>query len=200
VLDAEPQPVESISRAFRKSFPNSVARDPRVPAPLLVLLAYRSTIADEKSGFGLNEKTLKKAKIVRPDTGLGKNALRRAIALGKSLGYLQRQQNGRTGRGRFKFATDSLNLPLCGYSGNAGRHVRQEWFNGRLSVKEMAAYLFFRAGTGKGQTTFAKELAERFDWSRPTAAKAIKALRAFGLLAMHEVRTKRSHCQKTVQR
>ena len=52
----------------------------------------------------------------------------------------------------------------------------------------MGAYLFLRAGTGRGPITYANELAQTFDWSRPTAGKVIKALIERGLAAKVEIR------------
>ena len=73
--------------AFKNGFPNSVARDGRLSPAALVLLAYRFTFADERSGFALNEKALTNRPIVKPNTGLGKNNIRAALALTKRLGY-----------------------------------------------------------------------------------------------------------------
>ena len=51
-------------------------------------------------------------------------------------------------------------------SANGYRHVRREWFDGKLSLNALATYLYIRAGTGKGPLTYAREVAERFGWSR----------------------------------
>jgi len=158
-------------------FPNSVARDKRVSARTLVILAYRCTIADDERAYGLHEKALVKAEIVRAGTGLGVNAIRSAIAEAKRLDYIKRGQNGRHSKpGGFRYATERLALPPCGRTGRAGRHVRREWFDGSLSVKEMAAFLYLRAGTGRGPFTYAREIERRFGWSRPTVAKVLRKL------------------------
>jgi hypothetical protein len=102
----------------------------------------------------------------------GRDVIERGIASAIGRGYLQpRSEDGTWGK-----AVDELVLPPAGASGNAGRIVQRSWFDGSLSVKEMAAILFLRAGTGKGSGVFARELAERFDWSRPTVNKVINAL------------------------
>ena len=56
----------------------------------------------------------------------------------------------------------------AGATGKAGHIGYRKWFNGKLCVNEMAAYLYFRAGTGRRPTVFASELAKTFGWSRPT--------------------------------
>ena len=56
----------------------------------------------------------------------------------------------------------------AGATGKAGRIGYRKWFDGKLCVDDMAAYLYFRAGTGRRPTVFASELAKTFGWSRPT--------------------------------
>ena len=163
------------SAAFAK-FPNDVARDLRVTPDLLVLLAYRSTIADRRSPFGLSERALTKRPIVRPQTGMGKNNIREAVALALKLGYMTRRQLPRQGNGTWGRAVDQLALPKCGETGLAGRHVKRAWFDGSLSRDVMAAFIYIRAGTGKGPSIFAGELQSRFGWSRPKAAKVLREL------------------------
>ena len=164
------------NRSFCKRFPNSVASDPKLTASALVILAYRSTYT---GSYGTNEKHL--AGIARR-SGWGRNVRRGGISLSKQLGYLSRPHNSKLPRvwenGRKKFATakDALNLPSCGDAD--GRMLRRTWFDGTATVNELAAVIFIRAHG----TTYARELAERFDWSRPTAAKVINALLARGLL------------------
>src|SRR5262249_39642592 len=99
------------------------------------------------------------------------------IAQAQKLGLLKRHQRPRGGDGRWGYAVDVLTLPDCGASGHASRHVRREWFDGTLSVQEMGALLFLRAGTGKGRTTFKRELAGRFGWSPKKAGKVLRGLR-----------------------
>jgi len=66
------------------------------------------------------------------------------------------------------------------------RGLWRNWFDGSFSVKELAAFLFLRAGVGRASggyaEVFARELAQRFGWSRPTATKLVKALLSRGLL------------------
>lgn len=180
---AAPTRADKDARAFCRRFPNAVAIDDRVTAALLVALAYRSTWTG--STFGLNEVNL--AKVVS-GKGLGRNKIRRTVALGKDLGYLTREHNSKAkrvwkkGRKHFAKARDTLHLPGC--SDNDGRIVWRQWFEGSFSVNELAAVLFIRAH-GK---THARQLAERFGWSRPTAAKVIgsggDAAGGDGLLAL----------------
>ena len=167
--------------AFVK-FPNAVARDPRVSPGLLVLLCWRATIANSSTAYGLNEKTLLNAGIVKPGTGLGKNAIRAEIANAQKLGYLQRYQPKPKADGIFSHAVDILTLPPCGQSGRAGFHVKRAWFDGSLSRDGMAAFLYMRAGTGNGARVYLRELRERFNWSRPTASKVLGELEVLGLV------------------
>jgi hypothetical protein len=169
-------------------FQNIIARDQRLDARALVWLAYRYTFADAQIAYGLNEATLLKSPIVKKGTGFGTNHIRKAIVAAKAAGYLTRSQSGRRPTGRFGFAVDDLvNVP-CGQSGNAGRHLKRAWFDGTLTLKAMATWLYLRAGTGKGARTYAREIAERFDWSRPTVALVLAELEALGLIAPLVVR------------
>jgi hypothetical protein len=167
--------------AFYRRFPNTVARDANLSDAALVLLAYRATFTGR---FGLNVKAVRG---IARGKGLGRDVVERGIAEAKRSGYLKRRQAGRTPDGRWGKAVDTLTLPPPGASGNAGRIVWRRWFDGSLSVKELAALIFLRAGTGKGSAVFTRELAARFGWSRPTAAKIIMGLVKRGLLE------KRSH-------
>lgn len=170
-------------------FPNAIARDPRVPPSLLVLLAFRLTIADQKSDFGLNEKALSNRPIVKKGTGLGKNNIRAALALAQrpELAYLRRWQKPPKA-GTFGNAVDRLSLPPCGASGEEGRQVRKQWFDGTLSLDAMAVFLFIRAGSGNGPSIFASEVAERFDWSRPTVGRYLSELERHNLIKLDWVR------------
>jgi hypothetical protein len=173
-LDAhEALPDAKTSRAFCKLFPNSVARNKKVTPELLVILANRATYVGT---YVSNERS--QQHLVR-GVGLGKNVARRAFSLGKQLGLLQRWQLPGVSKGEFGKLREKLTLPTCGKSGRAGRTVRRVWFGSspdNLTVKEMAALLFMRAGTGKGSHVYAREVQTRFGWSRPTTADVIAAL------------------------
>jgi hypothetical protein len=166
---------EAGARAFAR-LPNAVARDKRISELLLCIIAFRLTYATDRSQYGLNETRIKG--LFRG--GLGVNRTRRAIADAQKLGLLKRHQSPRGGNGRWGHAVDVLTLPDCGASGHAYRHVRREWFNRTLSVQELAALLFLRAGTGKGRNTFKRELAERFGWSPKKAGKLLRGLQTRG--------------------
>jgi hypothetical protein len=173
---------KSKSGAFAR-FPNAVARDERLDAAALVLLAYRSTFGDEIADFGLNETALLKRPIVKPGTGLGRNAIRGGISNAVDLGYLVRGQTGRSsGPGQWPMAVDRLNLPPCGKTGKAGQHIKRAWFDGNLSLKAMAAWLYISAGTGKGPRIYTREIAKRCGWSNPTASTAVNELIGLGLV------------------
>lgn len=192
--DAEPHPC-SLSRQFAK-LPNSVARDKRLGPAGLVLIAFRSTMT---GNYVLNEKWLRKHPIVRPpaadenraarSSGLGKNVIRRAIAENCDAGYLERQQKPSTGHGKFaKGVIERLALPPAGASRRAFRLVWQEWFDGKLTLNQLAAYLYLRAGTAKGRATYTRELMARFGWSRPTASAVMRDLVKLGLVAERKAR------------
>ena len=182
----------SSTKAFRNYFPNVVVRDQRVTPALLVLLAWRSTFVDDQSGWGINEKNLKREPIVKSGSGLGKNNIRAALVLAQAPGmaYLTREQAPRWPDGRWGYAVDKLSLPPAGKNGHAGRHVKREWFDASLSLNAMAAFLFVRAGTGKGPSVYAREVGDRFSWSRPTTTKILAELLKCGLLERSEGRLK----------
>jgi hypothetical protein len=173
------------TRAFCLRFPNSVARDTRLSETSVVILGYRATFADDRSGYGLNETNLRG--IVR-GKGFGRNVIERGIAESRAAGYLRRWQGGRKSDGTFSYAVDAVDLPPAGATGKARRIVLRSWFNGSLTLKEMAALIYMRAGTGKGPRMYARELAVRFGWSRPTAAKVIEGLRAKALITQTQGR------------
>lgn len=172
-----------------KRLPNAVARDKRLGAAALVFIAYRATFADDHRDYALHVGKLLANPIVR-GPGFGRDVIKRSRRQCCEIGYLQRWQPPSSGHGSFGRAQERLTLPDCGASGKAGCIVRREWFNGTLSVKELAAYLYLLAGTGKGPRTYARELKDRFGWSAPTTAKVIKALIAAGRIAKVEMRAR----------
>ena len=121
---------------------------------------------------------------------MGKNNIREAIALGLKLGYMTRRQLPRQRDGTWGRAVDQLALPKCGETGRAGRHVKRAWFDGSLSRDAMAAFIYLRAGTGKGPSIFASELQSRFGWSRPKAMKVLGELIARKLVGRTVLRSK----------
>jgi hypothetical protein len=153
-------------------FPNELARNRDVSEPLLVFLAHRATFI---GSYVSREQRL--ATIV--SRGMGKNVARRVMSEAQKLGLLERKQKNRDGR--FGALHETLRLPPCGASGRAGRIVYRAWFDGSLTVDEMAALLFLRAGSDKGRA-YPRELAERFGWSEPRAGKVIASLERRGLV------------------
>jgi hypothetical protein len=160
--------------AFNREFPNTVARNLQLSAAGLVYIAYRSTFVGD---YVLDPETIAKRKPVRK--GLGKNAAKAALAEAKGIGYLKRWQPPGA-PGSFSRVREQVCLPKA--AGKQVRYVSQAWFDGTIDVKEMAALLFLRAGTGKSQDTYRRELEERFGWSPPTAARVINGLMERGLL------------------
>src|SRR4249920_1566783 len=85
-------------------------------------------------------------------------------------------------------AVDKFSLPACGRSGKAGFHLKQAWFDGSLSLNAMAAWLYCRAGTGKGRAIYLKEISARFGWSRQTRSKVLNELIDAGLIQANRSR------------
>ncbi|MFZ0853575.1 MAG: hypothetical protein WAO08_30815 [Hyphomicrobiaceae bacterium] len=179
--------------------PHEVARDKRVSPELLILIGFRLTFADQQTGYGLGDHICNRrdghGKPILSQ-GLSRDVFRRGLTLGDKLGLIKRwQPAGKAGL--FSFAQDQLDLPRSGASGFAGRRVYREWFDASLALKEMAALLFLRAGTGKGPGTYCRELMERFDWSKPTALKVIMALNGRGLIEARRTRDQRGCFRST---
>jgi hypothetical protein len=164
-----------------KHFPHEVARDTEVTAALLVVLAYRATFAGQ---YCLRPELL--ARLV--SKGLSRDVVRSALALGAERGYLKRHQGPGAAPGKFGKVREVLDLPKCGESGRAGQMIKRSWFDGTLSVKDLAALLYLRAGTGKGNRSYTRELQERFGWSRSTAEGVIRTLTRRGLIEKHVTR------------
>lgn len=149
----------------------------------LCILAYRCTFADGKNAFGLWESHLSARQILVG--GFGENVRSRAIAEAVSAGWLDRPHNSKLPRGpgyTFRRSVDRLILPED--PTRRSQKVQRSWFSGILSCSEMATLLFLRAGTGKGRGVYARELIERFDWSEPTALKALRGLRRRGIVEL----------------
>jgi hypothetical protein len=164
-----PKGTADTTQAFNPVFPNTVARDPKLSPVGLVLTAYRSTFVGK---YKLIPNQL--GHLVRK--GLGKNVAKAGIANMRAAGYLDRRQPA-SAPGMFAEAEETLNLPE-----GRGRFVSRAWFDGTLDLKETAALLFLRAGTGRGKETWRREVEERFQWSERTAARVIDGLMERGLL------------------
>jgi hypothetical protein len=148
--------------------PDTVTRDPRVSPEMLVVIAYRCTIAGD---WVLREVDLKR--IVK--RGLGEGVAGRAISGLKKIDLISRWQEPGLRKGTFGKLREVLNLPTCSRADSP--IVWRAWFDGTLTMEEMAALIYLRAGIGRGrQETYARELVKRFRWSRPTATKIITAL------------------------
>jgi len=131
-------------------------------------LAYRATFV---GAFALSVLVLLAQRLLR--SGLGRDVIERAIREIVAAGYLVRQQRPSRGRGTYPKVREKLLLPPCDRSAcNTWRIVCRGWFDGTLSVKEMAAFLYLRAKRG----ATAKDLRDRFGWSPPTARKVLRAL------------------------
>ncbi len=114
--------------------------------------------------------------------GLGRNVINALIAAMKANGHVTRWQPGRR-----RLAREKLTPLSCSGGWLA---VPRTWFDAKLSLKEMAAYIFLSAGNGNGRCTYAHELAERFGWTRQTTAKVLEALISHGLLAKRRRRAR----------
>jgi len=182
---SEQDPLKTEARPFVR-FPHAVARDTRLGPNGLVYLAYRATFVGD---YALHDVVLLGRPIVRGE-GLGRDAIERARRQARDAGYLQRRQGSPGADGRFGYAVERLSPCAldCGASSKAGQIIVRDWFDGMLSLKEMATYLYLRAGTGRGRATYAKELAKRFGWSLPTARRVIAALTEFRLVVKSQRR------------
>jgi hypothetical protein len=161
-------------------FPNSLARDAEINCSLLVYLAYRATFV----GPYVSREGCLKYIVSR---GFGKNAARVVISEANRRGLIERKQKNHGGE--FGPLHETLHLPPCGASGRAGRIVFRGWFDGTLTVNEMAGLLFLRAGTSKGRAS-PRELAERFGWTEQKARKVIASLERRGLV--DRIKTRRA--------
>ena len=182
-VDVADHDVKPRTRAFCRRFPNAVARNQQVSDKALVVLAYRSTIADDKSQFGLWTDALQKRRIVR-GRGLGRDAIEKTISEAVRLAYLDRPHNATLTRrhGRFSRSVDRLRLPAV-ESDNDGRVVPRHWFDGTLSIREIAALIYISAGPKDGYgRAYAAEVSDRFGWPRSAAASVIGKLVKAGLV------------------
>jgi hypothetical protein len=204
---------ENGSRCWR--LPNAAARDVELAPDGLVLLAYRITVADSRSSWGLHAGTLREICVGH---GSGNGSCQKAIANIRNQGYLDRHTrkanrvrdgksvevtiggNKRDADGRWLKMKDRLTGKAldCGVSGNASRHICRKWFHGQLTVKEMATFLYLRAGAGprKGPV-MVKDLKDRFGWSERTALKVLNQLREKGLVEKRQHRTKSGQMART---
>ena len=164
--------------------PNAVARDSAINAETLVVIAYRATFV---GCYSLHENTIRsRPRSSSPDRGicrgLSRDVVRRALKNAQECGFLhrrQRRQRRANGQDEFGHVIELLELPD---TANGYRHVEREWFDGSLHFKSMAAFLFIRAGVQEGRHVFFREVADRFGWSRHTAAKYIQPLVSKGLI------------------
>jgi hypothetical protein len=159
--------------------PDAVALDERLDADGLVYVAFRLTWADQKGAFRISDALMKQV-------GMGRERARKARASPKKCGYLLRYQPHNPALGeRAAVAVERLTLPTI-----EGEHryrlVWRSWFDPGCRdftarpdlpaidrIKALAAILFMNA---VGRPVFARELAKRFGWSRPTAAVVLAAL------------------------
>jgi hypothetical protein len=176
-----PQSIAAFGR-----LPDEWARNPDVSPESLCLIAYRTTFGDERKGFGLWQDAL--SKIL--SAGFGRNVRERALAEAVRHAFMARPHNSTLPRGpgyTFQRPVDRLHLPECTQENS--HVVWRSWFDGSLTRDAMAALLFVRAGTGKGPNIYTRELAERFDWSKPTALKVLRSLAARNLVQLRQDRT-----------
>jgi DNA-binding MarR family transcriptional regulator len=175
-------------RTYFPRFANVVVRDKRIAAATMVLLAYLSTIAGERGDFGLWSDALRKP-VVR-GRGFGRDVIARALREAKRLGFLDRPSNTTLARavgGKFQRSFVRLRLPESA-NHNDGLVLERPWFDGNLTLNELATLLFLQAGPKENHSgTYIGDLTYRFSWSRPTARAAVAGLVDRGLI------TKRHH-------
>ena len=189
------RPIPDHKGAGWARLPNEVARDRRLNAQALVMLAFEATHTGD---FVVNERALRRCPIIR-GRGLGINNIRRANADIVRAGYKQRWQVPGHAPGQFGRCAERLTLPPCGASGRAGRIVRREWFDARFTLNDLAALIFLRAGTER-PAAYLRELQARFGWCRQTAADAVAELCAMGVLERVEVRAADGTFKATIYR
>ena len=88
----DPEPQGGQSRRHNDGWlplPNDAARDKRLIAADLVLLAYRGTFGDDRAPYALNVTALLTKPIVR-GSGFGRNVIQRALRKLREAGYLKR--------------------------------------------------------------------------------------------------------------
>lgn len=170
--------------------PDAVALDEALPADGLVYVAARLTWADQKGQFRANDALMKKV-------GMGRERARKARSAAKACDYLQRYQPHNPARGeKAAVAVERLTLPIDGE--HRYRLVWRSWFDPARRdiisrsnlpavdrIKALAAILYVNA---MGRPVFARELAQRFGWSRPTTAAIVAALGHAGIVEKHEQR------------
>jgi hypothetical protein len=201
-IDLEPPDQRDVGGRARDNFPDgifarlpdAVALDETLVADGLVYVAARLTWADQKGAFRASDALMKQM-------GMGRERARKARSAAKACGYLLRYQPHNPARGeRAAVAIEQLMLPRI--EGEHGyRLVWRSWFDptrrditSRSSlppvdrIKAIAAILFINA---IGRPVFARELAKRFGWSRPTAAAVLTALGYAGVVERHERRDER---------
>ena len=124
--------------------PDAAIRDTRLDPAALVIAAWQATFAGD---YAARATTLRKHPSVRAakcGTGLGRDVIKRANRVLLAAGYKRRWQPPSKGRGSFKLAVERLTLPPCG---KAGCIVQRAWFDGQLSLSEMAADLISAPAT-----------------------------------------------------
>lgn len=131
-----------MTEAFGK-LADSAIRDPRMTPAHLVVLAYRTTFADQKSAFGLRVGLM--GKLVS-GKGLGKNRAQQILADLIEWGYLSRHQPPVTRQG----ACSTLKRPSmrsqclwgriakCGEAGFKGNTRYRNWRLTSSSSREQA--------------------------------------------------------------
>ena len=154
------------SKAYGK-LPNMIRNDRQLLATGLVVIAYRSTFAGR---YQLRPELLQCIASNKPSkaptTGLSRNGLasqsvRKAMNNLCDLEYLHRTLKGRQVRESIGFETTE-NTP----------QIKRCWFDGSLSLNALAVFIWLKVNPG----SYAREVKERFRWSRKTAELALKEL------------------------
>jgi len=179
--------LRSQQRAWGR-LPHAWVRNTSVAAETLVLMAYRVTFAGEWVSHAADLKTIVSA-------GLGRDVVERARANARSAGYLKRWQPLPDRSGRYQLACEQLLLPHC--TRRNSQIIQRTWFEGILTLKEMAILLMVRAGAdaGEGKSGYiqADQIAKRFGWHDTGAHAGLQVLQDLHLVQCQQERDARGH-------
>lgn len=168
--------------------PHAWVRNPSIAAETVILLAYRVTFTGTWVSHATDLKTIVAA-------GFGRDVVERARANAQAVGYLKRSQPSLDPSGRYQLAHEQVLLPDCNRSNS--QVIQRTWFEGTLTLKEMAILLMIRAGidAGEGSSNHiqADQLARRFGWRETTVHASLKVLQALSLVRYRQDRDERGN-------
>lgn len=176
--------------------PHEWSRDPGISPEGLCMLAYRCTIGDDRSKYGLTRAGLAKDPLLKKgfSQGIRERAIEQVVKSGQLRRTVRRTRGHPEHGGWFSDAVDKLALPDDMNWSNS-ELVYRGWFDGTLTCKEMAALLYLRCGSIKGREIYAREVTERFGWCRGTTNSVLRALERRGLIEKIKRRDERGQIE-----